>query len=454
MTTPGKANSPGLLQALGPLDATCVVVGAIIGVGIFFTPSRVADLAGSTNLALLTWAVGGGIALMGALTFAELGGLYPRTGGQYVILRDAFGPLLAFLFVFCNATAVQAGSIAIIGTVCAQNLTLAVGHDSLDPVLQTMFAAFLIVGVVVANCVGVRWGSRIQNFTVFAKVTTLIAVTLLAMLFAGHPSQTPSVVNVSEASRLGCWSGISAALVPVLFTFGGWQHALWIAGEVRNPRRDVPLSILAGISVVIAVYLSVNWAYLRLLGFHGVAESRALAADAVAVVWPSIGSRLMAGAVAVSAFGVLNTQLLTGPRLIYGMAVDGRFFKAFANVNRYFATPVAAIILLGGIGLALLLTAGVNGIDKILNGAVLIDGLFLAATGLALLVLRRTRPFDSRPVRVPGYPLTPILFILGELAVVVGAYSDPAVRGAAHIAVAWVLGAAICYGLFFRKSSP
>jgi len=162
----------------------------------------------------------------------------------------------------------------------------------------------------------------------------------------------------------------------------------------------------------------------------------------------------MAGAVAVSAFGVLNTQLLTGPRLIYGMAVDGRFFKAFANVNRYFATPVAAIILLGGIGLALLLTAGVNGIDKILNGAVLIDGLFLAATGLALLVLRRTRPFDSRPVRVPGYPLTPILFILGELAVVVGAYSDPAVRGAAHIAVAWVLGAAICYGLFFRKSSP
>lgn len=453
MTTQGKANPPELLQALGPIDATSVVVGAIIGVGIFFTPSRVADLAGSANLALLTWAIGGGIALMGALTFAELGSLYPRTGGQYVILRDSFGPFLAFLFVFCNATAVQAGSIAIIGIVCAQNLGLAVRHDTLAPGAQTSLAAILIVSLVVANCVGVRWGSRIQNFTMFAKVATLVAVTLLAMLFEGHPSEVPSVVNDSEASRLGPWGGISAALVPVLFSYGGWQHALWIAGEVRQPRRDIPLSILAGVSVVIAVYLSVNWAYLQLLGYHGVAESRALAADAVAVAWPTIGSRLMAGAVALSAFGVLNTQLLTGPRLIYGMAVDGRFFKPFARVNAYYSTPVAAIVLLGGIALALLVTAGVNGVDKILNGAVLIDGLFFAATGLALLVLRRTRPQDPRPVRVPGYPLTPILFILGELAVVVGAYSDPGVRGAAYIAVAWVLGAAICYGLFFRKTS-
>jgi len=453
MTTQGRANPPELLQALGPIDAICVVVGAIIGVGIFFTPSRVADLAGSANFALLTWAIGGGIALMGALTFAELGGLYPRTGGQYVILRDAFGPFLAFLFVFCNATAVQAGSIAIIGIVCAENLGLAVRHDTLAPAAHTSLAAILIVGLVVANCIGVRWGSRIQNITVFAKVATLIAVTLLAMLFEGHPLQTPSVATVSEASRLGPWGGVFAALVPVLFSYGGWQHALWIAGEVRKPRRDVPLAILAGVLVVIAVYLSVNWAYLRLLGYHGVAESRALAADAVAVAWPSIGSRAVAGAVALSAFGVLNTQLLTGPRLIYGMAVDGRFFKPFARVNAYFSTPVAAILLLGGIALVLLVTAGASGVDKILNGAVLIDGLFFAATGLALLVLRRTRPQDPRPVRVPVYPVAPILFVLGELAVVVGAYADPGVRGAAHIAVAWVLGAAICHGLFFRKAT-
>ena len=172
MTTQGRANPPELLQALGPIHATCVVVGAIIGVGIFFTPSRVADLAGSANFALLTWAIGGGIALMGALTFAELGGLYPRTGGQYVILRDAFGPFVAFLFVFCNATAVKAGSIAIIGIVCAQNLGPAVRHDMLAPAAHTWLAAILIVGLVVANCVGVQWGWRIQNTTVFANPTS------------------------------------------------------------------------------------------------------------------------------------------------------------------------------------------------------------------------------------------------------------------------------------------
>ena len=441
-------DAPHLLKTLGPVDATCVVVGAIIGVGIFFTPSRVAALAGSANMALLAWAVGGCIALLGALTFAELGGLYPRTGGQYLILREAFGPPAGFLFVFCNATAVQAGSIAIIAIVCAQNLGLAVRAETPTHSVQMALATILIVGLTIANCVGVRWGSRIQNLTVVAKVATLIVVMVLAGL---SNSPRPPTRLPAETWHPELLSGVAAALVPILFSYGGWQHALWIAGEVRKPKRDIPLAIVVGVLVVTVVYLLANWAYFSLLGFEAVVQSKTLAADAVATAWPIAGRRIIAGAVALSAFGVLNTQLLTGPRLIYGMAVDGRFFKPFARINATFSTPVAAILLLSVVPLCLLYVAGEKGVDKILNGAVLIDGCFLALTGLALIVLRRTRSDAERPFRVPGYPLVPLLFVAGEGLVVVGAFCDPNVRASAHLALAWLAAAGVCYVVFFSN---
>ncbi len=431
------------------MDATCVVIGAIIGVGIFFTPSRVAQLAASGELAMLAWAIGGAIALMGALTFAELGGLYPRAGGQYEILRDAYGSLPAFLFVFCNATAIQAGATAIIAIVCAQHLGIAVG-GSLGHLAIMVVAALLIVGLVVANGVGVRWGAAIQNVTAFAKVGTLLAVTLIAAAF-GSKSITDDVPRtVSSAVGLGVFGAIFAALVPTLFAFGGWQHALWMAGEVRRPHRDVPLSIIGGVLLVVTVYLLINWAYLRLLGYEGVIGSEAIAADAVAAVWPGAGRRVVAGAVALSAFGVLNAQLLSGPRLLYGMARDGRFFRPFAHASARFGTPVPAIIFIGVAALVLLAAAGQRGIDRLLTGVVFIDGIFFALTGGALLVLRRRRPHAARPVRVLAYPIVPVLFIAGELGVVAGAALDPVVREAAVIGAAWIVAGIACYLFFFR----
>ena len=440
----------GLRRVLGPVDATCVVIGAIIGVGIFFTPSRVAQLAGSGELALVAWTVGGAIALLGALTFAELGGLYPRSGGQYEALRDAYGALPAFLFVFCNATAIQTGAIAIIAIVCAQNLGIAAG-GTLSGLALTAVAALLIVGLVAANGLGVRWGSGIQNVTVFAKVATLVAVTVVAAAF-GSADPTGGASGIAETPvRLGILGAIFAALVPVLFSFGGWQQALWIAGEVRRPHRDVPLSIVAGVLIVVVVYLLVNWAYLRLLGFDDVVASEAIAADAVAVVWPGAGERVVAAAVAVSAFGVLNAQLLAGPRLVYGMARDGRFFRPFAQASARFGTPVAAIALIGGLALALLVAAGERAIDRLLTGVVFIDGIFFALTGVALLVLRRRRPGAARPARVPAYPIVPLLFVAGELAVITGAALDPEMRGAAVIGAAWIVVGFACYLFFFRR---
>ncbi|MBI5764378.1 MAG: amino acid permease [Planctomycetes bacterium] len=442
------AHQPASLpRVLGPLQATCIVIGSVIGVGIFFTPSRVAAVAGSANLALLAWGIGAVIAMLGALCFAELGGLYTGSGGQYEILRDSYGPLPAFVFVFCNATAIQAGATAIISVVCMNNLGVLIrGAPPGDGVLP-VGASLLIVGLAAANVLGVRFGAGIQVATVFAKVATLVVVSGIALF---HTSATPHGAIVDAALLTHPAVAIAAALVPVCFSYGGWQHVLWIAGEVRDAQRNVPRAIVGGMVVVAIVYVSANWAYLALLGHAGVASSKALAADAVAVAWADGGRRLIAGAVALSAFGVLNAQLLSGPRLVYGMATDGRFFSPFAKVHRRFNTPYASIALIAGLALVLLWAAGAAAVDRLTAGVVAIDGLFFALTGFAVIVLRSKLRTAVRPVRTPGYPVVPILFALCELAVVCGAFLNADVRQSAVIAALWVAGAAFLYAVCFR----
>lgn len=448
-----KEADSGLRRVLGPVSATCIVVGAIVGVGIFFTPSQVARIAGSGTLALWTWAAGGLVALLGALTFAELGGMYGRTGGQYEVLRDAYGPFVAFSFVFCNSTAILSGAAAIIAIVCAENLVVLV-TGSLPAQGMMLLPALLVVGLAAANVLGVRWGAGVQNVTVFAKVAVLFLVAALALFASAEPAATadPSAPQAATAATSRHWLAlVFTGLVPALFSFGGWQHILWIGGEVKEPRRNVPLATILGVAIVVVVYLVANAAYLRLLGHGGVAASRALAADAVSVVWPGAGTRFIAGAVAFSAFGVLNAQLLSGPRLLCGMARDGRFFRVFGDVHPRFRTPAPAIALVAALGLALLFAAGKEGVGKLLTGVVLVDAVFFCFTGAALLVLRRRRPDADRPVRVPLYPAVPLLFVLLECAIVYGAFQDRDTRGAAWIGLVWIAGAAVVYALFFRN---
>lgn len=466
MTTAGPAAgggapaaADGLRRVLGPWDAACVVIGAIVGVGIFFTPSRVAALAGSADMAVLAWVVGGGIALLGALTFAQLGVLYPHAGGQYEILRDAYGSLPAFLFVFCNATAIQGGAIAIIAIVCAQNLGIFIAGEAPAGLPLLALASLLIALVTAANIVGVRWGAAVQNLTVVAKVAALAVIILFGAAAARHaalaspPASAATAPAASVAtgaaatSAFGAAAILFAAIVPSFFSYGGWQHALWIAGEVRDPRRNLPLAIIGGVVLVVVVYVLVSWAYLRLLGYAGVTGSSALAADAVGAVWPQRGRMLAAGAVALSAFGVLNAQLLSGPRLLYRLALDGRFFALTGRVHGRFGTPAAAIALLAAFGLALLWLARARGADLLLTGVVFVDGIFFALTGAAVYFLPRRRESEILGLArwfVPG------LFVLGETAIVLGAYTEPAVRGAALLGLAWIAAAVICYGLFFR----
>jgi APA family basic amino acid/polyamine antiporter len=440
----GDGDSGGALRrVLGPLDATAVVVGAIVGVGIFFTPGRVAGLAG--DLALPVWALGGVIAMLGALTFAELGGMYPRTGAQYAAIRDAYGPAVGFVYVVCNATAIQAGAIAIIAIIAVQNGATAVLGRDLSPLAATIAAVALTAAIAAANIRDVRVGARLQTLTAAARLLALIAVVLVGAAFTGEPPPAPPVVVASP------FVAVATGLVPVLFAFGGWQQALWIGGEIKDPIRNVPRAIVGGVGLVAVIYLGANWAYLHLLGVGGVASSQALAADAVAVVLPGLAARVVAAAVAVSAVGALGCQILTGPRLIYALAHDRRFFAIFGRVHAGLGTPVPAIVLLCATAMALLLAAGAGGVDRLLTGVVLVDSTFFALTALSTLVLLRRHPRAAREIRMPGFPVVPVAFVLAELGVIVGAWMQPEVRSAAVLGLAWIVAAFVLYRLRFRE---
>jgi basic amino acid/polyamine antiporter, APA family len=437
-------------RVLGPIDATCVVVGCIIGVGIFFGPASTAAITGSGWLNLLAWGIGGVIALCGALAFAELGGMYNASGAQYEILRDAYGPMAAFVYVFCNNTVILGSTVAIIAIICAQNLSVIAGRPPLEGWPMLAVASLLIVSLAGANLVGVRWGSRIQNVTVYAKVLALLTIAGLAVALGNTDPLAPAPVAPGSGARLSPAAAVIAALVPALFAYGGWQQVLWMAGEVREPRRVLPRAILGGVALVVVLYLLVNWAYLRLLGVGPMGASKALAADAVSAVLPGgVARRLTGAAVAVSAFGVLNAEFLSGPRLIYGMARDRRFFSPFAHLGAR-GIPVAAIAMLAVLSLILLLSGGQKGVDLILTGEMFIDTIFFALTGLALLVLRRKRPAADRPVRTPGYPIVPLVFVVGELGALAGTFVDPAVRSAAWIGAACIAVAGVVYWVWFR----
>lgn len=449
-----------LKRVLGPLDATAIVIGAIIGVGIFFTPSGVARLAGSGSAALLAWIAGGAIALAGGLTFARLGAICTRAGGQYEVLRDALGPLPAFVFVFCNATAIQAGAIAIIAMICATNAQVAFGGDIGDERMTPLLAVVLITAVAAANVVGVRHGASVQNATVVARLLAVALVVGLALFTVGgatnasaHPAEEmPATSQPQSPMPATFWSTLlllPAAIVPSFFAYGGWQHALWIGGEIRNPSRNVPLAIVLGVMTVIIAYVTINAAYLHLLGYERVAQSRALAAEAVGAAWPGIGRQAAAAMVAVSALGVLNAQLLSGPRLIYRMAEDGRFFALFSRLHPRFATPWAAVLLLAGLGVGLVLVAGFNGVDRLLTGVVFVDGVFFFLTGVSSFVLARRAERLGAPRY--GYPLAPAVFCAGELAILAGASMDRANRSAAVIGIIWIAGAVGLYVARFRR---
>ena len=447
-----KSTSIELPRVLGLWGATCIVVGAIIGVGIFFVPRAVANVTGSATGALLAWVLGGVIATLGAFTFAELGRLRPLAGGQYHVLRDAYGRGPAFLYVFCNLTAVQGGAVAIIAILCAQNLSVALHGADPSPSWTSALAVLLIGALVGINVAGARLGSRLQEGTVIVKLLAFAALVAIALV---HPAAgvRATAHDSSDATPLR-FSALFAGVALTMFAYGGWQQGLWMAGEMKDATRTVSRAILIGVGIVIVAYLAANWAYLDLLGLAGVRHAQALAADAFSVASPGLGRRFAAAAVAISAFGVLNAQLLGGPRLTWAMARDGQFFGPFAALDARFASPAPAILLLGGIATAFMLGLGLERTDALTTGVVVVDATFFALTALALPVLRRRAGVHERG---PGWIVgAAVAFAVLELMGIVGSLLTQNLRLVAISGIAWIAAAALTWTLFFRgrSSSP
>jgi APA family basic amino acid/polyamine antiporter len=437
-----------LARSLGRADVLAVVMGAIVGVGIFFQPGAVARLTGSAPVSLAAWVLGGVIALAGALTFSELGCLFPATGGQYLILRETYGRAVGFLYCWALLGVIVSGAIGIIAILCIRFLSRAAGVE-LGTGASTLAAIALIALLALVNASGVSRGAALARVAMLFKalaIAAIAAIGLLARPAAASPAAAPSGMGD------GSWSLLLPALIPVLFSFGGWQQATFLAGEVKEPGKTLPFGIIGGVLGVVALHLGLNLGYLSLLGVERMAASKALAADAVAAVLPGTAERLVSLAVAVSALGITSVCLMTTPRMYKAIADDGCILTGIGRVHPGLGTPANAIFLQAGCASLLLLLAGFDGVDKLTTGVVCLDWVFFTLTGIALFVLRRRLPDAPRPYRARAYPVAPGLFVLAGAGAVVASFLDPATRSASFVALIVLATGGLAYAWFRRRA--
>lgn len=398
-----------------------VVVGGIIGAGIFINPSLVAQRLPSGPLVLAAWTVGGLIAAAGAFAFAELATLLPKAGGEYVYLRDAWHPLVGFLFGWASLLLIQGGGLAAVAITFAQYALRLAGHGP-ERAVPLAIASLAVVAAV--NYAGVKPGSRLLNVLVVAKLAALGLLIGAGWIFgAGRPLTGARPAAAAAGTTV---LAFGAALIPILFSYGGWQSVNVVAEEVREPRRTLPFALVTGISIVLLVYLLANVVYLQNLGRDGLAATMTPAADAVRVFAGPWADRFIATAIAISAFGFLDLTLLAPTRITYAMARDGLLPAGLARVHPRFETPGTAILLQAGWSILLVLT-GTFGelVDTVVFG----DWIFFGLTVAAIFVFRRRFPPRGREAGAfltPGYPVVPALFVAAAAVVVVSTvWSSP-----------------------------
>ena len=425
-------NSPGrYARSLGLFSGTMMVVGGIIGSGIFLNPALVAERVRTAELTMLVWVLGGAIALIGALVFAELGARRPVAGGGYVYLRDAYGKLPAFLYAWTLLLVIATGAIAAVAVTFASYTETLLGWG---PAARLPLAIGAILFLSAINYLGVRPGAITQNVLTILKLSALVMLIVAGLTLT---AAMPPLAPLQPLARPQLLLGVGAALVPVLFAFGGWQQTNFIAEELIAPERNLPRALIAGVSLVIAVYLLANLAYLKTLGVAGLAGSTAPAADAVSALLGSRGRSLIAAGIAISTFGFLNLVILVSPRVYQAMARDGLFFPSLARLHQRYRTPGAAILFQAAWAVVLTLTGGYG---DLLDYVVFGDWIFFAAVASTVFVfrLRERRGLESPALRfrMPGFPLLPLIFLVAALYVVVGSIaSNPvnAMKGTALI---------------------
>jgi APA family basic amino acid/polyamine antiporter len=409
-------HSAGLRRELGLFSAALLVVGGIIGSGIFFTPAETARALPSATWVLGVWAVGGVVALAGALTYAELGAMLPEAGGGYVYVREAFGPLPAFLLGWMTWLMIASGAIAAVAMSFAGYLERFVPVGAVGGRIGV--AAITIVALTVTNYLGVKPGAVTANVFTLSKIAALAALILVG-LFAPWGAHPPDVQSAPVAPALT--TGVATAFVAVLFTIGGWQQTNMVAGEIRDPGRTLPRALAIGIGIVIAIYLGANVVYLKALGRDGLAASSAVAADTAFRLVGSWGAHAITVAAMLSIFGFVNVALLTNARVLFALGQDGAFLPSAGRVHPRFGSPHVALVMLGVWSLVLLFaTRGTIG--TLLSGVVFADWVFFGLGAASVFALRRKRPGAPRPYRVPGYPWTPAFFVVCAAVGVVSAY--------------------------------
>ncbi len=409
MTTPAAADPQGtpLARRLGAFDATMIVMGGIIGAGIFINPYVVARAVDSPAMILLAWGIGGAIALTGAFVYAELAVWRPSVGGVYAYLRDAWHPLVAFLYGWTLLLVVQTGGMAAV----AMTFALYFRELAATDISPAMIAVVALGTLTVINCFGARAGSNVQSAFMVTKIAVLLMLITAGWLgLRGDAPPPPSETFVVTRPAL---FALGAAMVPVLFAYGGWQTASFVSGELRDPRRDLPRGLMLGVFGVVVLYLAVNAVFIAVLGRDGLAATTTPASEVMRGALGPTGARFIAAGIAISTVGFLSQGMLTAPRVYYAMARDGVFFQPVGRLHPRTQAPVVAIALQGAMASVIALTGGY---EQILNYVVAIDATFFALTGAALIVFRRreARGIESPPaggMRMPGHPYTTFVFV-------------------------------------------
>ncbi|PYO08961.1 MAG: amino acid permease [Gemmatimonadetes bacterium] len=439
------------IRRLSLFDTTMVVIGGIIGAGIFLNPAIVAQRVHTAPFILTTWVIGGAVALVGALYFAELGARRPQAGGGYVYLTEVFGPLPAFMYGWTFLFIINSGGIAAVAVTFAR---YAVDLFGLSTAVVKPLAAGLLVALAGVNYFGVRSGSITQNIFTVLKLLALTTLITAGIFFAGtaiHPVAQTAGESIEGFHTI---RALGYALIPVLFAYGGWQYSNNIASEIIDPERTIPKAMTIGISVVVAVYVLANVAYLSVLGADGLAARLAPAADTMRAVMGPIGGAVMAAGIVVSTIGFVNSGILSAPRMLQAMAADGLFFRFAAKLHPRYHTPAGGIVLQAVWAIALVLS-GTYG--QLLDYVVFGDWIFFGLIVATVFGYRRRdvsgaarAAVGASTYRAPGYPILPALFdIIAAFVVVSVIWSSP--RNAALGVVLMALG--IPAFLFWRRQN-
>ena len=401
-------------RQLGLFDAVSIMVGIVIGVGIYESPARVAaNVPGPTAL-LLVWALGGLLAFIGALCYAELATAYPRSGGDYVYLTRAFGSWVGFLYGWAELLVIRTGSIAAMAFVFSDYVTRLAPLGPRSPLL---YAAIIVGLLSLVNVLGVREGKWTQNALTVSKVLGLSAVAVVGVVspFEGHPG--PPVTHAASGS-------IALAMIFILWTYGGWNENAYVAAEVKEPERNIPRSLFLGTGLVALIYVGINGVFLYGLGFGALRSSPAVAADLMVTTFGRAAEKLMVILVAVSALGAVNGQIFTGARIGYALGRDHSAVSRLGAWNQRFGTPAWALVVQGLVTLALIVTFGSrDGFETLVKYTAAVFWFFFLLTGLSLLILRRKDGERPRPYLVVGYPFTPLVFCASSAYMLYGSLS-------------------------------